>query len=226
MGLKNPVGMNMKKYGKEYTIIGVTDNVVMESPYKPVEAMIMYFNPNNSNSVSVRLKENASLQKSMASLESIFKQYNPSFPFEYQFVDQEFGKKFASEERISKITNIFAALAILICSLGVPGLAAFTIQKRIREIGIRKILGASVQNLLLLISKEFLKLVAVAFIIAVPLNWWFMNNWLDQYDFKVNISIWIYGAVGLLILLLTLLIVCLNTVRAIMNNPVNNLRTE
>lgn len=226
MGLKNPVGMNMKKYGKEYTIIGVTDNVVMESPYKPVEAMIMYFNPNNSNSVSVRLKENASLQKSMASLESIFKQYNPSFPFEYQFVDQEFGKKFASEERISKITNIFAALAILICSLGVAGLAAFTIQKRIREIGIRKILGASVQNLLLLISKEFLKLVAVAFIIAVPLNWWFMNNWLDQYDFKVNISIWIYGAVGLLILLLTLLIVCLNTVRAIMNNPVNNLRTE
>ena len=226
MGLKNPVGMNMKKYGKEYTIIGVTDNVVMESPYKPVEAMIMYFNPNNSNSVSVRLKENASLQKSMASLESIFKQYNPSFPFEYQFVDQEFGKKFASEERISKITSIFAALAILICSLGVAGLAAFTIQKRIREIGIRKILGASVQNLLLLISKEFLKLVAVAFIIAVPLNWWFMNNWLDQYDFKVNISIWIYGAVGLLILLLTLLIVCLNTVRAIMNNPVNNLRTE
>jgi ABC-type antimicrobial peptide transport system permease subunit len=226
MGLENPVGMKMRKGRKEFTVIGITDNVIMESPFKPVDPMVMYFNPRNSSTVSVRLKEEVAPQKALALLETVFKKYNPAFPFEYQFVDQEFGKKFLSEERISKITNIFAALAIFICCLGVAGLAAFTIQKRIREIGIRKVLGASFQQLLLLISTEFLRLVVIAFIIAVPLAWWFMDNWLQKYDFKVNISIWLFGFVGFIILLLTLFIVGLNTMRAVMANPVKSLRTE
>ena len=226
MSLKNPVGMQMRKGRKNFTVIGITDNVIMESPFKPVDPMVMYFNPKNSSTVSVRLKEKVTPQKALALLESVFKKYNPAFPFEYQFVDQEFGKKFLSEERISKITNIFAALAIFICCLGVAGLAAFTIQKRIREIGIRKVLGASFQQLLLLISTEFLRLVAIAFIIAVPLTWWFMDNWLEKFDFKVSISIWLFAVVGIIILLLTLFIVGLNTMRAVMANPVKSLRTE
>ena len=226
MSLTNPVGMKMRKGRKEFTVIGITDNVIMESPFKPVDPMVMYFNPRNSSTVSIRLKEQVAPRKALASLETVFKKYNPAFPFEYQFVDQEFGKKFLSEERISKITNIFAALAIFICCLGVAGLAAFTIQKRIREIGIRKVLGASFQQLLLLISTEFLRLVVIAFIIAVPLTWWIMDNWLQQYDFKVSISIWLFGIVGIVILLLTLFIVGLNTMRAVLSNPVKSLRTE
>ena len=225
MGLKDPVGMQMK-YWRTFTIIGVTDNVVMESPYKPVDPMMVFFDPGNSSSISIRLSNEAPLQKAIPSIETIFKKHNPAYPFEYQFADQEFGKKFLTEDLISRITNIFAGLAIFICCIGLAGLASFTIQKRIREIGIRKVLGATVQQLLLLISKEFLKLVLIAFVIAVPLTWWFMNDWLEKYPYRVSISIWLFGAVGIIILLLTLVVVSLNTMRAATSNPVKSLRTE
>jgi ABC-type antimicrobial peptide transport system permease subunit len=226
MGLKNPVGMQMRYGNKAFTVIGVTDNVIMESPFKPVDPMMVYFDPNSSNSISIRLNKSVPPQKALSSIEGIFKKYNPAYPFEYQFVDQEFGKKFLTEELISKITNIFAGLAIFICCIGLAGLASFTIEKRIREIGIRKVLGATVQQLLLLISKEFLKLVLIAFVIAVPIAWWFMNNWLDKYTYRIHISVWLFAAVGVLIMLLTLIVVSLNTMRAAVTNPVKSLRTE
>jgi len=188
--------------------------------------MMVYFDPNGANSISIRLKLSTSPKKALSVIETVFKKYNPSVPFEYQFADQEFSKKFLTEELISKITNMFAGLAIFICCIGLAGLASFTIEKRIREIGIRKVLGATLQQLLMLISKEFLKLVLVAFIIAVPLTWWLMNNWLEKYEFRVSISIWLFGVVGIIILLLTLLVVSLNTFRAAMSNPVKSLRTE
>lgn len=226
MGLKNPIGMQIRNNRRPFTVIGVLDNVIMESPFKPVDPMMIYFNPGAANSISIRLKNSVSPKKALASIESIFKANNPSVPFEYQFVDQEFQKKFITEDLISKLTNIFAALAIFICCIGLAGLASFTIEKRFREIGIRKVLGASVQQLLLLISKEFLKLVLIAFVIAVPLTWWFMNDWLDKYTYRINISIWVFGIVGVLVLLLTLFVVSLNTMRAAIANPVKSLRTE
>jgi ABC-type antimicrobial peptide transport system permease subunit len=141
-------------------------------------------------------------------------------------VDQEFGKKFLVEELISRLTNIFAGLAIFICCIGLAGLASFTIEKRFREIGIRKVLGATVQQLLMLISKEFLKLVFVAFVIAVPLTWWFMNGWLDKYTYRISINPWVFGVVGFIVLLLALVVVSLNTLRAATANPVKSLRIE
>jgi ABC-type antimicrobial peptide transport system permease subunit len=225
MGLKDPIGIQMR-YGRTYTVIGVTDNVIMESPFKPVDPMMVYFDPAGSNSVSIRLNQSVQPQKALQAIEAVFKEFNPSVPFEYQFTDQEFGKKFLREELISKLTNIFAGLAIFICCLGLAGLASFTIEKRIREIGIRKVLGASVQQLLMLISKEFLKLVLIAFVIAVPLTWWFMNNWLDKYVYHINISVWMFVAVGIIVLFLTLVVVSLNTLRAAVANPVKSLRTE
>ena len=188
--------------------------------------MMVSFLPNNFNSISIRLNQSVLPQKALSSIETIFKKYNPAVPFEYQFVDQEFAKKFITEDLISKLTNIFAGLAIFICCIGLAGLASFTIEKRIREIGIRKVLCATVQQLLMLISKEFLKLVLIAFILAVPLTWWLMNNWLEKYTFRINISIWMFGVVGVLVLLLTLIVVSLNTMRAAMSNPVKSLRTE
>jgi ABC-type antimicrobial peptide transport system permease subunit len=225
MGIKNPVGMQMK-YGNTYTVIGITDNVIMASPFEPVDPMMVYYDPNSSNYLSIRLNQSAQLQKALQAIEPIFKKYDPAYPFEYKFADEEFGKKFLTEELIGKLTNIFAGLAIFICCIGLAGLASFTIEKRIREIGIRKVLGASVEQLLMLISKEFLKLVLIAFIIAVPLAWWVMNNWLQKYAFRIDISIWMFGAVGVIVLLLTLVVVSLNTLRAAISNPVKSLRTE
>jgi hypothetical protein len=226
MGLENPVGLQMRYGGKTYTVSAITDNIVMGTPYQPVDPMMIYHNSDESGAISLRLKEGVQPQEAIQTLETIFKKYNPAFPFEYQFVDQEFQKKFLTEELISKITNIFAGLAIFICCIGVAGLASFTIEKRIREIGIRKVLGASIQQLLMLISQEFLRLVLIAFVIAVPITWWFMSNWLQQYRFRTEISIWMFAMVGLVILLLTLLVVCLNTLNAVVRNPIKSLRTE
>jgi putative ABC transport system permease protein len=227
MGLKNPLSMKMQ-YGRTYTVIGVSDNVMMTSPFEPAYPMMMIFDPNNSSMNTMRFKEGVAPQKALASIESVFKKYNPSVPFEYQFVDKEFQKKFLTEELIGKVTNIFAGLAIFICCLGLAGLASFTIEKRIREIGVRKVLGASVQQLLLLISKEFLRLVVIALIIAIPLSWWAMSNWLNKYNeqFRVNISVWLFVFVGVGMFLLTLIVVSLNTLKVAMSNPVRNLRTE
>ncbi len=226
MGLKNPIGMQMRYGPKTYTVTGVTNNVVMESPYKPVEPLMIFYRPDNSNIVNIRLNETANVKKALTAIGGIFKSYNPSVPFEYKFTDQEFGKKFITEELIGKLTNIFSALAIFICCIGLGGLASFTIEKRIREIGIRKVLGSTVSQVLMLISKEFLKLVFIAFLVSVPIAWLGMNNWLQHYDYRIDISVWLFVVVGLGILLLTLLIVCLNTIRAAIANPVKSLRTE
>ena len=228
MNVKDPVGMKLR-YGRQqktYTVLGVTDNVIQESPFKPVEPMMIMYNPDNSNIISVRLNKTILPQKALAAIEPVFKKYNPGYAFDYSFVDKEFEKKFMNEKLISEVSLLFAALAIFICSIGLAGLAAFTIEKRIREIGIRKVLGATVQQLLLLISKEFLRLVAIAFAIAIPLSWWIMHNWLQKYQYRVRISIWMFGIVGALILLLTLAIVSINTLSAAMRNPVKSLRAE
>jgi ABC-type lipoprotein release transport system permease subunit len=221
MQLKNPLGTQLRYGPNKYTVIGVTSNIVMESPFQAVDPMLVYFDPNNSNSINIRLKASVKPQDALKSIETVFKKYNPAFPFDY-----EFGRKFLTENLISRITNIFAGLAIFICCIGLAGLASFTIEKRIREIGIRKVMGATLQQLLLLISKDFLKLVLIAFVIATPIAWWFMNNWLEKYPDRISISIWLFGAVGFLILLLALVVVSLNTMKAAIANPIKSLRTE
>jgi len=226
MHLKNPIGMQMRYNGQKYTVIGVTDNVVMQSPFTPVDPMMVYYQPNNSSYISLRLNSTAQPQKAIALLSSIYTKYSPADIFEYQFVDQEFGKKFITEQLISNITDIFAGLAIFICCIGLAGLASFTIEKRFREIGIRKVLGATIRQLLMLIAQEFLKLVIIAFVIAVPLTWWLMNNWLQKYTYHINISIWLFAAVGMIVLLLTMIIVSVNTISSAMVNPVKSLRSE
>jgi ABC-type antimicrobial peptide transport system permease subunit len=225
MKLKNPIGMQMR-YGRTYTIIGVTDNVIMTSPYEPAYPMLIVYDGNNSSTNTMRIKTGVPAQKAIAFMQTVFKKYNPSVPFEYKFVDQEFQKKFLTEELIGKLTNIFSALAIFICCLGLAGLASFTIEKRFREIGVRKVLGANVQQLLILISKEFLRLVVIAFVIAVPLTFWLMSNWLDKYNYRISISLWLFIVVGISMFLLTLVVVSLNTIKAATANPVKSLRTE
>ena len=225
MGIANPVGMKMRYGPREYTVIGVTGNIVMTSPYESVRPMMTYYG-GNLNWINVRLNTGAQPAKAIAKLGAVYSKYCPDDLFEYQFADQEFGRKFYTEELISRITNIFAGLAIFISCLGLAGLASFTIEKRFREIGIRKVLGASVQQVLMLISTEFLKLVVLAFVIAIPLTWYFMHNWLQKYTYHVGISFWVFGFVGLCVVGLTLAVVWLNTFKAATANPVKSLRSE
>jgi putative ABC transport system permease protein len=226
MHLRNPVGHLLRYGNQKYIVIGVTDNMVMESPYKPVEPLMMYYLPNNTANISVRLTNGTAPQRAIKAIQTVVKKYNPTGLFEYTFADAAFGEKFLTEELISKITDIFAGLAIFISCLGLAGLASFTIEKRIKEIGIRKVLGASVLQMLVLISTEFLRLVVLAFVIAVPLTWWVMSNWLQKYTFRIPIDPWVFLLVGGLIGLLTLVVVCLNTVSAAVRNPVKSLRVE
>jgi len=225
MKLKNPIGMQMR-YGKTYTITGVTDNIIMTSPFEPAYPMLMVYDGQSSGMNTMRIKPGIPAPKAIAVLETVFKKYNPTVPFEYQFVDQEFQKKFLTENLINTLTNIFSALAIFICCLGLAGLASFTIEKRFREIGVRKVLGASVRQLLMLISKEFLRLVAIAFVIAAPLSWWLMSNWLENYKYRISINLWLFFNVGVAMLVLTLIVVSINTIKAAVANPVTSLRSE
>jgi putative ABC transport system permease protein len=226
MGLKNPIGKVMRYGGREYVVIGVTENVVMTSPYDPVDPMIVFYRPNSGGTLSLRLTENTSPQKAISAIQAVFAKFNPEVPFEYSFVDAEFNRKFITEELIGKLTNLFAGLAIFICGLGMAGLASYTIEKRFREISVRKVLGATFQQLLMLIAKEFLKLVGFAFVIAVPLTWWAMNNWLNNYEYRVSIQGWIFAMVGLIVLLLTMLIVWMNIIKVARANPAHKLRAD
>ena len=226
MHLVNPVGHILRYGDHSYTVIGVTENVVMESPYKPVDPLMTYYRPEQTATISLRLGRGVQPHQALAVIEPIVKKFSPSILFEYSFADEEFGKKFLTEELISRITDIFAGLAIFICCLGLAGLASFTIEKRIKEIGIRKVLGATVSRLLLMLSKEFLQLVVLAFVVAVPLTWWAMSSWLEQYAFRVSVNPWIFILVGGVILFLTLVVVSMNTVRAAVKSPVESLRRD
>jgi ABC-type antimicrobial peptide transport system permease subunit len=200
--------------------------VVQESPFHPVKPMITFFKPSKSYYIGIRLRDGVHPQQAIPTIEGVFKQYNPTSVFDFDFVDEEFDKKFANEELIQKLSNLFAGLAIFICCLGLAGLAAFTIERRIKEIGMRKVLGATVQQLLMLLSKDFLQLILIAFIIAVPLTWWSMNQWLKNYVFRIEISFWLFAMVGLGILLLALAVVSINTLKVAISNPIKSLRTE
>ncbi|MHA4842663.1 ABC transporter permease [Flavitalea antarctica] len=226
MGLKNPIGAIMRYGDRNFVVRGVTENVVMTSPYQPVDPMIIMYRQSSRGTITIRLNQNTAPQKAIGTIEKVLTKYNPGSPFEYRFVDAEFNRKFVTEELIGKLTNLFAGLAIFICCLGMAGLASYTIERRLREICVRKILGASVQQLLMLIAKEFIKLVMVAFLIAVPLTWWAMNNWLQNYSYRVTVQGWIFGVVGIIVILLTMSIVWLNIARAAYANPATKLKAE
>jgi ABC-type antimicrobial peptide transport system permease subunit len=226
MQLKDPIGMEMRHFNRNYTVVGVTENVVMGSPYTPVMPMMTFYSPERTNFLVVRMKEGVKPQELLPKIEKIFKQYSPETPFQYSFVDQDFNSKFITEDLISRLSKIFAGLAIFICCIGLSGLASFTIERRFKEIGIRKVLGASVQQLIFLISKEFLMLVGIAALISIPVTWYLLSNWLANYEYRISISIWLFVGSCLSVLLITLLIVLLNSIRAAMSNPSKSLRTE
>jgi putative ABC transport system permease protein len=226
MGMQDPIGQKIDWSGGQFEIIGVMQDMVMEGATSVVQPMTLLHMPGWSSTISIRLNKTDDLNESLAKVESVFKKHNPNYPFEYQFTDDVFNKKFASMNLISTLAGIFAALAIGITCLGLLGLAAFTAEQRTKELGIRKVMGATVASLVLLISKDFTRLVLFAFAIAAPVAWWYLNNFLQRYEYRIEMGYWVIGAVGVFALVITVLVVGTQALKAAMANPSRSLRSE
>jgi ABC-type antimicrobial peptide transport system permease subunit len=226
MGMENPIGQTLTLFDGTYQIIGIMDNVVMSDPFKPVEALSMVFIPGWSSTITVRLNKTDNLNDAISTVEGVFKKLNPSYPLWYRFADSDFEKKFSDINLISRLAGIFASLAIVITCLGLLGLAAFMAEQRTKEIGIRKVMGASVASLVLLLSKDFSKLVIFAFVVSAPVGWWFINDFLKRYPYRVDVAWWVLAGSGALALGLALLIVSTQAMRAARANPSQSLRSE
>lgn len=227
MNLKDPIGKTIRWGKSEHKIIGVVKDLLMESPFATVkQAIYMIDKGVNINWMTLKLNPTENVSNSLAIVEEVFTTHAPAVPFEFKFADQEYARKFTAEERIRKLSGIFALLAIFISCLGLFGLAAFMAAQRTKEIGIRKVLGATVLNLWQLLSKDFILLVLISCLIAIPLAYWGVQHWLVNYDYRTEISWWVFAAASFLALILTLLTVSFQTIKASLMNPVESLRSE
>ena len=226
IGYKDPVGKPLTLWGMKGTIVGVLKDFHFSSLHDRIKPLILR-NGENSTWGNILVRTEAGKTKqAMASLERIYKQLNPKFPFTYSFSDEEYQKLYKSEQIVGKLSGYFAFLGIFICCLGLLGLAMFTAEQRTKEIGIRKVLGASVVSLFTLLSKEFILLVVIAMAIATPLAWWAMYNWLQGFAYRVPIEIWVFAIAGILAILIALITVSFQAIKAAVANPVKSLRTE
>ncbi|WP_337044678.1 FtsX-like permease family protein [Emticicia sp. 17c] len=232
LGLKNPVGEFITNtdegVSKSWQIIGVVKDLVMQSPYEPVKRSFYFLDPKyvDVSQMIIKIKPNASANEALPKIEAVFKQIVPSALFDYKFVNEEYGKKFSQEERIGKLATFFTLLAIFISCLGLFGLASFVAEQRTKEIGIRKVLGASIANLWQMLSKDFVVLVIISCVVAAPIAYYFMSQWLEKYTYHTEISWWIFALTGAGALLITLLTVSYQAIKAALMNPIKSLKTE
>jgi putative ABC transport system permease protein len=226
MGSGSAIGKKIFDGTHSFEVIGVVNDFVYGDMYGQSDPVIFYNNPNAAKYLYVRTKPQADPKQALAKLETILKTNNPAYPFEYTFVDDQFNQQFKTEMLISTLSRVFAILTIIISCLGLFGLAAYTAERRTKEIGIRKVLGASVTGIARLLSKDFLQLVLISTLIAYPLAWWAMNKWLQGYAYRINISWWVFLAAGLGAMGIALITISFQSVKAALMNPVKSLRTE
>ena len=228
MHLKNPLGQIVKREGdRDWHVVGVLKDFVFASPFETKISPIIITGPMYFFQViHIKLNPANGTANSLAKAEQIFKKYNPQYPFEYYFADDSYANKFRSQQRTGKLAALFAGLTIFISCLGLFGLASYMAENRIKEIGVRKVLGASVAGITALLSKEFLKLVVIAFIIASPVAWYAMNTWLQSYTYRINIEWWVFAAAGILSVIIAFATVSFQAIKAAVSNPVKSLRNE
>lgn len=226
MGLADPIAEEVTWQGKKYHVVGVIKDMIMTSPYEPVKQTIFRLIPFQGLWINIRLNPNMSTAESISRVGKVFQTLIPASPFEYKFVDEEYALKFAGEERIGKLASFFATLAIFISCLGLFGMASFVAEQRKKEIGIRKILGASVANLWKMLSMEFVILVGISCLIGIPIAWSYLSGWLQKYDYHTEISVWVFVAASSGALIITLLTVSFQTIKASVVNPIHSLRSE
>jgi hypothetical protein len=208
------------------TVVGVVKDYVYGDMYAQPDPVLFLCHPQAGSYLYVKTRPDAHPEQAIARIEAIVKKANPGYPFDYRFVDDQFNSMFSNEMLISKLSRVFAVLAIFISCLGLFGLAAFTAERRTKEIGIRKVLGASVPSITSLLSRDFLKLIVLSNLIAFPVAWWVMSNWLRGYAYRVNIQVWVFVVAGLAAVGIALLTVSFQAVKAAVANPVKSIRTE
>lgn len=206
--------------------MGVVKDYVYGNPYGRPDPVIFFGVPANARILYIRTKAGSNPAKIITAIEGVHKRNNPGYPFEYRFVDDQFNQLFSAERLMSKLAEVFAALAILISGLGLFGLAAYTAERRTKEIGVRKVLGASGASIARLLSKDFLQLVAISCLLAFPVAWWAMHLWLQNYEYRIAIHWWVFALAGFLAMLIALLTVSFQAIKAAIANPVKSLRTE
>jgi putative ABC transport system permease protein len=226
MGLKNPIGETIKVGKRNLSVIGVIKDMVMESPYDPVKQTIFNLGQGPFDYVLIKINPKKSSHEALDKIAAICKTYSPSVPFTYKFVDDEYATKFADEERIGKLATSFAALAIFISCIGLFGMASFMAEQRTKEIGVRKVLGATVFGLWGLLSKDFVKLIIISLLVAIPVSYYLMHNWLQSYTYRADLSWWIFAATAAGAILITLATVSYQSIKAALTNPVTSLKTE
>jgi len=225
-GLKTVVGEIFQWNDRPHTVVGVVKDMVMESPYQPIKPTIFFLDYEWTNAITVRLNPGMTTKAALAAIEPVFKKYNPGSAFEYKFVDEDYAKKFDDEQRIGSLASVFAVLAIFISCLGLFGLASFVAEQRTKEIGVRKVLGASLYHVWRMLSKDFVLLVIISCVIAVPIAYYFLNQWLQQYEYRTPLSWWVFALASVGALVITLFTVSWQAIRAGMMNPVGSLRSE
>ncbi len=228
--IQSPRGMKPGMY-RNLRIVGVVDDYVFGNVYDQAAAPVIFLCRSSSGQYGadilyVRIRDGQISQRTLATIGAVIKKYNPAYPFQYEFVDDQFNELFVSEVQMSKLSGTFATLAIIISCLGLFSLAAYTAERRIKEIGIRKVLGASVSGIAGLLSKDFLQLVAISCLVAFPAAWWIMHNWLQNYEYRINIHWWIFVIAGLSAMVIALVTVSFQAIRAAMANPIKSLRSE
>jgi putative ABC transport system permease protein len=226
MRLKNPIGQVIRSGNDKVHVVGVIKDFILGTPYEPVQQMIIVGPIYGGDVINFRVNPNPTFSANLQKAQDVFKQFNPQYPFNVRFYDHEYDLKFRDEKQTATLAGLFAGLTILISCLGLLGLATFVAEARIKEIGVRKVLGASVQGIVALLSKDFLKLVLISFLIASPVAWIVMHNWLASYSYRVNISLWVFVVAGLLSATIAFITVSFQAIKAAIANPVKSLRTE
>ncbi|MFN7116368.1 MAG: ABC transporter permease [Saprospiraceae bacterium] len=226
IGIKDMVGKTIRWNDQPCQVIGVVKNLVMESPYEPIKPTIFTLNYDWANLLNVKLTPGMPVQEALKKVEAVFKQYNPGSPFDFKFADAEYNEKFRAEERIGKLSRVFAVLAIFISCLGLFGLSAYVAEQRSKEVSIRKVLGASIADVMALLSRDFVLLVVIAIALAIPFAWWAMHQWLQDYTYRISLQWWIFAMAGIVALCIALATVSFQAFRAAVTNPANNLKSE
>lgn len=225
-GFKDPIGATINFGDQKLVVIGVVQDVVMQNPFNSVRPAIYMFNPDRVSDIAIRLTANEDPAAAIAAIQKVIAKFDAANPFQYQFVEDVFIRKFQLEDQVGKLAGLFAALAVFISCLGLFGLVTFMAEQRVKEIGIRKILGASVASIWSLLSTGFLKLVAISFALATSLSWYFLEGWLDKYNYRTELSWWIFAAAGIVALVITIITISFQAIKAAIANPVRNLRSE
>ena len=225
MGMTNPVGKRFKFHETEGQIIGVVRDFHSESAREGVFPLVLYSRPNYNGMLHVRTTGQGAPQ-AIAAAQRLLKRDHPDWLFEYQFLDETYDRMYRADQRTGQLFQFFAGIAIIVCCLGLFGLAAFTAEQRTKEIGVRKVLGASVASIVALLSKDFLKYVLIAIVLASPIAWYVMNRWLQDFAYRIDIEWWVFALAGLLAVGIALLTVSFQSIRAALMNPVKSLRSE